>query len=168
MAVMGERLPEAWIVELHHHNRVEFPLRRWSFLQFPLPLVVASSLVTLSRLPDMLADGGWRFLGYLVIAVYAGVVIVLGWQLITQRPRLIVDRTGIRQGRRSIPWSEVGSIGLIRGPKPIRQLPIHPKNIWAKDLVLSQQYVSDLQTFRTWLIELLAEHRQLAQEGHLD
>lgn len=131
MAVMGERLPEAWIVEWHHNRRVEFPLRRWSFLQFPFLFVVGPSVMLLSRLPDMLDDGAWRFVGYLLIAAYVGVVIAVAWQLITQRPYLIVDRTGIHQGRRSMPWTEVGSIGLIRGPRPIRQLPIHPKNVWA-------------------------------------
>ncbi|WP_344192836.1 hypothetical protein [Kribbella karoonensis] len=159
MAVMGERLPEAWIVEWHHNRRVEFPLRRWSFLQFPFLFVVGPSVMLLSRLPDMLDDGACRFVGYLLIAAYVGVVIAVAWQLITQRPYLIVDRTGIHQGRRSMPWTEVGSIGLIRGPRPIRQLPIHPKNVWANDLVLSQQHVSDLQTFRTWLETILEEQR---------
>ncbi|HWD81660.1 MAG TPA: hypothetical protein VG497_22350 [Kribbella sp.] len=160
MTVMGERLPEAWIVEWHHNRRVEFPLRRWSFLQFPFLLLVAPSGLMLSSVPDMLARGASRYLAYLVIATYAGLVIAIAWQLITQRPYLVVDRTGIHQGRRSMPWPEVGSIGLIRGPGPIRQLPIHPKNVWARDLILSRQHVNDLPTFRTWLEEILEEQRR--------
>ena len=159
MTVMGERLPEAWMVELHDHDRVEFPLRRWSFLQFPFLLLAGPGLMTLGRLPDILAEPTWRFFGYLMIVLYAGILIAVVWQLITQRPYLIVDRAGIHRGRRSIPWTDIGSIGLIR-PGPIRQLPIHPKNIWAKDLVLTQQHVNDLQTFRTWLEEILEAHRR--------
>ena len=158
MAVMGERLPEAWMVEWHRNNRVEFPLRRWSFLQLPLLFLFASAMTTLSRLPDMLADNAWRFVGYLLIAVYVGILSVAAWQLITQRPYLIVDHLGVHRGRRSMPWTEIGSIGLIRGPLG-RQLPIHPKNVWAKDLVLGREHVNDLETFRTWLQELLDEHR---------
>ncbi|MFF0264460.1 hypothetical protein [Kribbella sp. NPDC004536] len=163
MADMGERLPEAWMVELHHHNRVEFPLRRWSVLQYPILFGLSPMLATAAGLPEMLADGAMRFLGYLVIVLDAVFVIMLAYTLITQRPYLIVDRTGIRQGRRSILWTDVGSIGLIRGARPIRQLPIHPKNIWAKDLILTQQHVSDLQTFRTWLDEVLEEQRRTAE-----
>lgn len=160
MTVMGERLPEAWMVEWHHHGRVEFPLRRWTFLQFPLSFVLAPSLMTLAHLPDMLAEDGWRFYGYAVIALYVSLAVVLTYQLITQRPYLIVDRTGIHQGRRSMLWTEIGSFGLIRGPNPIRQLPVHSKNVWAKDLLLSRQHVNDLRSFRTWLEDLLEEQRR--------
>ena len=127
MTVMGERLPEAWMVEWHRNRRVEFPLRRWSFLQFPLLLVIAPVPMVLGNLPDLLADDVGRFLGYLTIVAYAGVAIVLSWQFVTQRPYLVVDHTGIHQGRRSRQWSDIGSVGLIRGPRPIRQLPVHPK-----------------------------------------
>jgi hypothetical protein len=162
MTVMGERLPEAWMVELHRNGRVEFPLRRWSFLQAPVFPILGLSVLSGGSLPDMLADGNWRFLAYLLIPAYAGVMIAMVWQLVTQRPYLVVDRIGIHQGRRSMPWNDIGSVGLIRGPAPFRQLPIHPKDVWAKDLVLSRQHVNDLQSFRTWLKEVLEEQRRMA------
>ncbi|WP_432880760.1 hypothetical protein ACQPYH_35915 [Kribbella sp. CA-245084] len=165
---MGERLPEAWMVEWHRNRRVEFPLRRWSFLQFPVLLGLGPSLLLMGRLPDMLDEGAWRYFGYLIIVGYAGIAIAVAWQLITQRPYVVVDRTGVRAGRRFMPWTDVGSIGLIRGQNPFRELPIHPKNVWAKDLVLSRQHVNDLAAFRSWLDELLAEHRQVAQEGGVE
>jgi hypothetical protein len=160
MTVMGERLPEAWMVEWHRNGRVEFPLRRWSFLQFPMLFLAGPTLLTAGRLPDMLDDATGRFLAYLLITAYVGLVIAIVWQLVTQRPYVVVDRTGIRSGRRFMPWTDVGSIGLIRGPRPIRQLPIHPKNVWAKDLVLTQQHINDLESFKTWLTELLTNHRE--------
>jgi hypothetical protein len=159
MAVMGERLPEAWIVELHRNGRVEFPLRRWSFLQFPFLLALGPTMLLMGRLPDILDDGTWRYFGYLIIVGYAGVAIALAWQFITQRPYVVVDRTGVRSGRRFMPWTDVGSIGLLRGQSPFRQLPIHPRNVRAKDLVLSRQHINDLQSFRTWLTEVLEEQR---------
>ena len=161
MTVMGERLPEAWMVELHRNGRVEFPLRRWSFLQVPVFPILGLSLLSTGSLPDMLADGNWRFLAYVLIAAYAGVVIALVWQLITQRPVLVIDHQGIHQGsRRFMPWSEIGSIGHISGPKMARQLQIHPKNVWAKNLTLTQQHINDLQAFSTWLQEVLEERRR--------
>ncbi|TDW87308.1 hypothetical protein EV137_5381 [Kribbella pratensis] len=161
MTVMGERLPEAWMVEWHRNSRVEFPLRRWSFLQFPGFLLVGYSALTLGRLPDMLDDGGWRFLAYLLIATYVGIVAMFAWQFVTQRPILVVDHRGIHQGRRRfMPWTEIGSIGPVSGPKLARQLHVYPKNIWAKHLILTQQHVNDLQTFQTWLQEVLDEQRR--------
>jgi len=160
MSVMGERLPEAWMVEWHRNGRVEFPLRRWSFSVFPALSLLGWALVTAGRLPDMLDDGGWRYVAYLLIATYAGVAIMIGWQLVTQRPVLVVDRRGIHVGRqRFMPWSDIGSIGFVSGPKPLRQFPVQPKNVWAKNLVLTQRHVNDLSAFRLWLGELLDEYR---------
>jgi hypothetical protein len=166
MTVMGERLPEAWIVEWHRNHRVEFPLRRWSFLQAPFLLVPTMGLLSLSSIPDMLDDGPWRFLAYLLIALYTGVVVGLAWQLVTQRPVLVVDHRGIHLGRRRfLPWDDVGSISPVIGPKPLRRLEIFQKNVWAKNLTLTQQHVNDLQAFRTWLDELLTENRQISHSN---
>jgi hypothetical protein len=163
MAVMGERLPEAWAVEWQRNGRVEFPLRRRSFLQVPVFPILGLSALSAGTLPDMLADGTWRFLAYLLIAACAGVVIAGIWQLVTLRPILVIDHRGIHQGRRHfMPWTEIGSIGPVSGPKMSRQLQIYPKNVWAKNLTLTQHHVNDLQTFQTWLNELLAEQRRTA------
>lgn len=159
MTVMGERLPEAWIVELHRNGRVVFPLRRWSFLQVPVFPILGLSLLSTRSLPDMLADGTWRFLAYVLIAAYAGVVIALIWQFVTRRPVLVIDHRGIQQRRRFMPWTEIGSIGPVSGPKMARQLQIYPKNVWAKNLTMTQYHVNDLQAFSTWLQEVLEEQR---------
>lgn len=157
MTVMGERLPEAWMVEWHRNRRVEFPIRRWLFLQLTL-LYFGISAGTLIRLPDILDEPGWRYFGYLAIVLYVGTAGFVVWTFVTQRPYLVVDHTGIHSGRRFMAWTDIGSIGLLRGP--VRQLPIHPKNVWAKDLVITRQHVNDLQSFRTWLDEVLEEQRR--------
>ncbi|MGW6201122.1 hypothetical protein ACWF0M_33585 [Kribbella sp. NPDC055110] len=156
---MGERLPEAWMVEMHRNGRVEFPLRRWSFLQFPGLLFLPTAFFGASTIPDMF-DHGWPVIAYLLITLCAALVLGITWQLVTQRPLLVIDHRGIHQGRRRfLPWDEIGSIGPISGPKMARQLQIHPKNVWAKNLVLTQQHVNDLQTFQTWLEEVLEDQR---------
>jgi len=115
-----------------------------------------------SSIPDMF-DHGWPVLAYLLITLYAGLVVGITWQLITQRPTLVIDHQGIHQGRRrSMPWTEISSIGPVSGPKMSRQLEVFPTNVWAKHLTLSQFHVNDLQAFRTWLNELLAEQRRTA------
>ncbi|TCC39608.1 hypothetical protein [Kribbella sindirgiensis] len=157
---MGERLPEAWMVEWHRNGRVEFPLRRWSFLQFPLLLLLPLGVMGLNSVADM-HDGGWPVPAYLLITGYAGVVITIAWQLITQRPVLVIDHRGIHQGRRRfMPWDEIGSIGPISGPKMARHIQINPKNVWAKNLTLTQQHVNDLQALQTWLQDVLEERRK--------
>lgn len=144
------------MVELHRNGRVEFPLRRWAFVSLPLAPLIIMACFGAIRLPDML-DSSWRVVGYVAIAAYAGIAIVIGWQLVTQRPVVIVDRNGIH---RFIPWTDISSIGPLSGPKLARQFLIFPKNVRAKNLVLTQQHANDLQSFRAWLEELLTEHRQ--------
>ncbi|MGZ0151505.1 hypothetical protein ACXJJ3_30930 [Kribbella sp. WER1] len=157
---MGERLPEAWMVAWHRDRRVEFAARR-RWLLLPCLLYLALSGNMLLHLPDMLTRPGWRYFGYLAIAAYAGIVGFIVWTAVTQRPYLVVDHNGLHCGRRSILWRDVGSVGLLRGPA--RQLPVHPKNVWAKDFVITRQHVNDVESFRTWLEELLAQQRQEEQ-----
>jgi type IV secretory pathway TraG/TraD family ATPase VirD4 len=165
MAVMGERLPEAWMVELHRNGRVEFPLRRWTVMRWPLLL---PGLFFAAPMLEML-DGEWRLAGYLMILAYAGVVAAVVWQLVTQRPVVIVDRRGIHRGRRRfMGWSDIGSLGLMSGPKLARQFPVIPKDVRAKNLVLGQEHVNDLRAFRSWLDELLDEYRRAAQGESAD
>jgi hypothetical protein len=165
MTVMGERLPEAWMVEWHRNGRVEFPLRRWSMLYPPVVLILPMALLSMNGIPGMIGDGGGRRLfAYLLIAMYAAVVIGIAWQLVTQRPVLVVDRRGIHLGRRRfMPWTDIGSVGPVTGGKLARHVPVNPKNVWAKNLPLSHHHVNDLQAFQTWLTELLDEHRQSAR-----
>jgi hypothetical protein len=62
-------------------------------------------------------------------------------------------------------WSEIGSIGLVSGRSLVQQFRVNPKNVWAKDVVLNRHHVNDLEAFRGWLDELLAEHRAAGAVG---
>ncbi|MFF0343612.1 hypothetical protein [Kribbella sp. NPDC004875] len=160
MKVMGERLPEAWLVEMHRNGRVEFPVRRSVWVQvpgFPVLLIALSGAI---HIPYVMDSGG-RWIGYLMIAAYACAFVGCVWQLVTQRPVLVVDRQGIHRGRtRSMAWSAIGSIGLTSGRSLAQQFRVHPKNVRARDLVLNRMHVNDLEAFRGWLEELLAEQRR--------
>ncbi|WP_427889410.1 hypothetical protein ACQHIV_39320 [Kribbella sp. GL6] len=111
----------------------------------------------LVHLAGVLDRPGWRYVGYLGIAGYVGVACFVAWTAVTQRPYVVVDHAGVHVGRRSMAWTDVGSIGLVG--RPARQLPIHPKNVWAKDLVITRQHVNDLESFRTWLEGVLGAAR---------
>jgi hypothetical protein len=161
MAVMGERLPEAWIVEWHRNGRVEFPLRRWAFLQYPIFVVLGYSILLAGKLPDMLADDVWRFAGYLVIVAYVGIAIAIVRMLVTQRPYVVVDRVGIHRGRRSMPWSEIADIAELDGAPGDRFFTVVPSTRGRK-LRLGQEHVRNVPAFRYWLTDLLAEHRRTA------
>jgi hypothetical protein len=156
---MGERLPEAWIVELHQNGRVEFPLRRSAAWVLAGPLLFTTAILA-GALPDML-DSGSPAVGWLLVVGYVGVVALLAWQLVTQRPAIVVDHQGVHRGRRRfLAWTEISSIGPVSGTKLARHLLVFPKDVGAKNLALSQQNVNDLQSFRTWLAEVLEEHRR--------
>ncbi|TDW15558.1 hypothetical protein EV650_7045 [Kribbella kalugense] len=152
------------MVELHRNGRVEFPLRRWAFIWLPVAPLLVMGLFGAIRLPYMLDS--WRVVGWIAIAAYAGIAIVIVWQFATQRPFVVIDHNGIHRGRRRfIPWTEISSIGPLSGPKLARQFLIFPKNVRAKNLALTQQHANDLQSFRTWLEQLLAEHRGSGASG---
>jgi hypothetical protein len=159
MVVMGERPPEVWTDEWRRSRRVVFPLRRWTYVQLPVLPMLAFIALSAPGVAALLDDGLLRYAAWVVIAAYAGGIGTVVWQLVTRRPVLVVDRRGLRRGPRFLPWNEIGGVGFVTGPRPARQLPVQPKDARARNLVLTQQHVSDLSAFRLWLGELLDEYR---------
>ena len=166
MAVMGEQPPEVWTDELHRTGRVVFPVRRrtvWWGLSFAT-LPWASLVISL---PDHLAAGGEeRAFVLLWPGMYAVFLGYSVWKLVTQRPVLTVDHHGIRFGRRKyMPWTEIGTIGIPHGPSFYQGLPIIPKDVWSKDLIIRQENIQNIRTFATWLTEQLAAHQTAEREA---
>jgi membrane protein YdbS with pleckstrin-like domain len=161
MTVMGERLAEDWTDELRHTGRVVFPLRRRPMLwQLGLGLVPLS-LITVFLVPDELhGTSAERHALAVGLFVFSLGMAWAAWQFITQRPAITVDHNGIHRGRKFIPWTDIGAIGLATGPLWARALPIIPRNTARKDLVLSGFNVRDLPAFRRWLEDLLADQRR--------
>jgi hypothetical protein len=162
MAVMGDATAEVWAEELRRTGRVVFPQRPRA-MAFRLVLFVLPCVMAVDAFANMREEGGFgRILAFLVVAsVVAGLGFIV-WQAITWRPVMIVDRQGIRRGRRLMLWTDIGSIGIPHGPGFVQTLPIIPADVWAKDLTLSQENVRDVLAFAHWLEEVLKEQRRLA------
>lgn len=161
MAVMGERSPEEWTEEFERTGRVVFPVRRRPVLIQCALFLLLTSGSRINSLTEMHSASGTDLVFHLI--GFASVLILVSmaaWQLITQRPMVIVDREGVRYGkRRFMPWSEVGTIGLATGPKFFMMVPVLPANVWAKDLRLPQYNVKDVPALATWLTAVLKQYR---------
>jgi hypothetical protein len=162
--VMGDESPEVWSEELRRHGRVVFPARRRFTAAWGGLFCVVFGVNHAGSLIDNLADGGaGRFFGLLGLAGILTMLGLVGWQLVTQRPVVIVDHEGIRVGRkRFMAWNAVGTIGIPTGPKFFMNVPVLPQNVWAKELRLAQANVKDIPAFAHWLEDVLKEQRRLA------
>jgi hypothetical protein len=159
---MGDASAEVWTEELRRTGRVVFPQRPRAFV-FKVIVLLLPCVMTAGSFPDMLEEGGFaRILGFLLLALVIASLGYLVWQAITRRPVLIVDRQGIRFGRKFMPWTDIGAIGIPHGAGVLATLPIIPADVWAKDLTLSQENVRDVLAFALWLEEVLKEQRRLA------
>lgn len=161
MAVMGDATAEVWADELRRTGRVVFPQRpravAFKFVWLALPCIMMAN-----SFPDMLEEGGFArilafFMATLLVAGFGYIV----WQAITGRPVLTVDRQGIRFGRRFMPWTDIGAIGIPQRPG-LGTLPIIPADVWAKDLTLSRDNVRDFHAFARWLEDVLKEQHRPA------
>jgi hypothetical protein len=162
MAAMGDASAEVWAAELRRTGRVVFPQRPRAFA-FKLVIAALPVVMSVNSFPRMLEEGSFaRVLAFLLLAVFVGCIGYLIWQAITRRPVLTVDREGIRSGRKFMPWTEIGAIGIPHGPGFFQTLPIIPADVWAKDLTLSQENVRDVLALARWLEQVLKEQRRAA------
>jgi hypothetical protein len=163
MAVMGEESPAVWAEELRRAGRVVFPVRRKRLVIQRGCFVVLLGLNPAMSFTEWIHAGGQRLaLGLCSVVLLLLLIALSTWQLVTQRPTLIVDHNGIRAGRTFLPWTAVGTIGVPHGPKVYMVLPIIPTNVWAKHLPLTQDNVKDLPALASWLTKVLQDHRRPA------
>ena len=162
MPPMGDAGPDVWTDELERTGQVVFPLRRRRMaIQLAILLVLAGNLVV-SYAPRLLdQDGvGWRILGVLLGAMLLATVAGSVRPVVTGRPVLIVDQTGIRLDGRELAWDEVGAVGEITGWQVLRTLSVIPQDASTKTLRVPQDNVKDLEVFADWLSEVLEQRRQ--------
>jgi len=113
-----------------------------------------------AALPGAPAERGFFRIQAIVIttAVFVSLCFT-GWQLVTQRPVLTVDASGIRMGRRRfVPWSEIGMIGDPEGP-PVDRSFVVVRIGTRRRLRLGPQHVRDLPAFTHWLRAELEQHK---------
>jgi hypothetical protein len=140
---------------------VVFPVRRRRVIVVPGIIVLLFVVKSAVSFGTSLDEGGWEpiFEG-LALTCWLTIAGALTWQLVTQRPLLIVDHEGIHRGREHfLPWTEIGTIGQPHGPRFRLTLPIIPTNVWAKHLTLTQDNVRDIRAFAHWLEAVLEEER---------
>ncbi|WP_432880762.1 hypothetical protein ACQPYH_35920 [Kribbella sp. CA-245084] len=157
MRDMGDASAEVWDEELRRTGRVVFPLRRRATL-VAYPVVVLGLVLSALNLllhgvqRDAVGDLLWA-------ALFAGFIGSGAYRFVAQRPSVVVDREGIRYGRRKyLPWSAVRGIGIVAGIPGSRSLLVHPWDTSAKSVRLNQQNVRDMPAFQQWLATVLADH----------
>jgi hypothetical protein len=166
MAVMGEESPERWSDEVRRTGRVVFP-PRWRFLVVNLAGGLLAYAVGLAGLMH------WALYAGLarpeVVFIYGASSIPLTawhiWHLGAGRAQLTIDRQGIQLGRRFLPWTEVGAIGIPHGFPKSQTLPIIPRNPRARPLTVRRMAVRDIPALAAWLETLLAEYRRASSTG---
>lgn len=160
MRDMGDVSADVWAEELRRTGRVVFPLRRRWALQALVPLLPVAVMVVLGPLlagappPDVVDV-------LFVVAAYAVLLGLPVYQLLTQRPAVVVDLEGIRYGRRRfLPWDAVGGLGVVIGLPLGRTFLVIRRDRSGKNIRLSQRNVRDLPEFRRWLETVLTDQRR--------
>lgn len=165
MTTIGDGPTEVWTAELRRTGRVVFPLCRRPLLRQAISGPLFLLFLTSTELPHALKNGGIL----LIVAVAVMTACVAGacfgiWQLVTLRPVLTVDGSGIRLGRRRfLPWSEIADIAELDGAPGDRFFTVVP-SARRRKLRLGQEHVRNVPAFRYWLTDLLAEHRRTASK----
>ncbi|HEY3512740.1 hypothetical protein [Kribbella sp. NPDC051137] len=117
-------------------------------------------LLAVSELPHAVRSGGvLRVVGIVITTVAVVSVGVDCWHLLTRRPVLTVDGSGVRLGRRRfVAWSEIESIAELDGPTSDHTFVVVP-NVRKRRLRVGHDHVRNVPAFRFWLGDLLDEHR---------
>jgi hypothetical protein len=126
-------------------------------------------LLAVAELPHALKAGGVLRIVTVVVtsAVVIGVCVSI-WQLVTQRPVLTIDSSGIRLGRRRfVPWSRIDALTHLDGPPGDRWFSVVP-NVRGRKLRISQQHVRNTVAFRYWLGDVLEEQRRTTEDPRGD
>jgi hypothetical protein len=169
MAAIGDGPTEAWTAELRRTGRVVFPLRRQPLLRQIRSAAILLVLLAVADLPHALKAGGvLRIVGIVVTsAVVIGVCVSI-WHLVTQRPVLTIDSSGVRLGRRRfVPWSEIDALTDLDGPPGDRWFTVVP-NVRGSKLRISQQHIRNVVAVRYWLGDVVEEQRRTTEDPQGD
>lgn len=161
MPPIGDGPTEAWTAELQRSGRVVFPLRRRPVLRQTTYGPFFLLFLTGTTLPRALKSGGvWPAVAVLVMAACLAGGGFSIWQLVTLRPVLTVDASGIRLGRRRfLAWSEIATIAELAGAPGDRFFTVVP-SIRKRKLRLGDEHVRNVPALRYWLSDLLEEYRR--------
>src|SRR5687768_17145914 len=109
MPTAGDLTADVWDAEYRSTGRVVFPVRR-----FPAVLrVVLIGVLTLLQIASMATSDqavAWWVIDWLILTMATTALAYCLWQLATRRPTVVVDREGIRKGRKLITWSTITTL----------------------------------------------------------
>jgi hypothetical protein len=165
MAATADEPTEAWTAELRRTGRVVFPLRRHPLLRHIGSAAVILALLAVAELPHALKAGGLLRIVAIVVTSAVVISVCVGiWQLVTQRPVLTIDCSGIRLGgRRFLPWSQIDALTHLDGPPGGRWFTVVP-SVRSRKIRISRQHVRNVVAFRYWLGEVLEEQRRTTED----
>jgi hypothetical protein len=156
---MGEAPATTWSDELRRTGQVVFTYRPRRLLAEVLQFWVIYAFIRWLSSSGRWGEDDRAWFVALVLAICVGFTGWYGWLLGTRRPVVTVSQQGIRVGRRFLSWGEVGAIGIPHGFKPNRTLPVIPRDVYGKNLHISQMTVRDIPALAAWLEEELRAQR---------
>lgn len=157
MGTLGGGEASGWTAEFESRGVMRFPQRRRRLLvRLALVcLLFANSLWSFVDDLRLNSFGGTDFFRGLTVIFFLAAAGLTLWQLVTGRPVLTVDRSGISLGRHQrrsrLQWNEIGKIADPAGIPGLRSVQVLPLNVWAPGFALGQDNVKDLDAFAVWL-----------------
>jgi hypothetical protein len=153
-----------WTSEYETTGRVVFPQRRSRLLirgVVGLVLVANSIWTIVDHVRDDDMGGAMGVLRLTALAAFLYLVGLTGWQLITRRPVVTIDRAGITLGSKGrLHWNEISRIGDPSGLPGLRTIQIQPVDRRANaNLGIPQDNVLELAELSDWIRALHQQQR---------
>ncbi|WP_112244349.1 hypothetical protein [Kribbella monticola] len=149
---------DAWSAEFEKAGRVVFPQRRDRLAIRLAVFVLLLSLSVWSNVDHVVHGDVSGAVGVLRITALVGFLAVVGlttFQLITRRPVITVDHSGIRVDRKSagfLPWQEIAHIDDPTGFPGLRTIQLRPVDRQTSSaLGIPQDNARDLPELVSWL-----------------
>jgi hypothetical protein len=153
-----------WTAEFDTAGQVIFPQRRNRLLVrlgVGVVLLVNSIWSNIEHIRDDDMSGALGVLRVTALAAFVYIVGLTLWQLITRRPVVTVDATGIKVGRTKrggLDWHQISRIDDPTGMSPFTTVQLHPTDRLSRALHISKDNVLELTELSPWLRTLQARH----------
>ncbi len=154
MPTTGDLTADVWDAEYRSTGQVAFPVRR-----SPAVLrVVLIGVLTLLQIASMVTSDqavAWWVIDWLILAMATTALAYCLWQLATRCPKVVVDREGIRKGKKVVTWSTITTLDFSASGTGLRVRSEAPP----KRIFIPRDNFRDLAMGRAWLLHLLEFHR---------
>jgi hypothetical protein len=152
---------ESWSSELESSGRVIFRPRRVRLVLRLIGFVILMALSVWTNIDHFRTDDASGALGVFRLTALAAFVYGTGWtlwQLIANKPVVMVDADGITRGRQ-LPWSGITKIEDPSGVPGFRAVLVQPTDRRTRPISIPQDNVDNLDELTPWLRSLLDQHQ---------